>query len=673
MPSALMAFALVLLVIEELGRGGEGQQHPWQGAILIAGAIFGAIVVGITELLSLFDALRLAPMAAAWLAATLLIFGYARRHDRLKLGWARLGSLIRAPSRNEGVLLACLGVLLLLVVAVSLVAPPNNVDSLQYHMPRVLEWVQNGNLDHFPTPYDSQDSRPYWAELAILDLRVLWGADNPASLPQIFSLVGILIAAMGITRLLGGDRKTQILAGVVAFGVPMGLLQASTQKNDIASSLWVMATAYFVVLEDRMGLTTRERWALFLSVALAILTKGTAIPFVAGFLLWYCVIGARRKGLARFIMQNAPAVLVVLLLNGPFWYRNIQTYGGPFGSSLPLLRLFPSGLSSAAGAIGAGVSTLGVSARSMDQLGGADLVAPAGLRSGGGEWAQMLVLRWIRMAAMHFVTPFHGVNEVIFRAMQTTPAVFPDAFVASLESAAWNQEMTAGNPLHVLVIAAAFGALVLLRRRPTFAALAFLALAAALGLFLISFGGCSDTVFCMRYQLSFFYLAAPVVALVIYRLAPKAVVVATVLLLLYAVPYVLFNNMRPVVGIPPWPTRIRSVFVENPDRILFAQSPGFRDEYEYVASQVRDSSCRRIGLVTDSRDLEYTVWRLLAAPQNGMRLEHLSATPQTQKYLDPDFDPCAVICTDCGKLPKGLDLPLAADFGHVRLYLRPPE
>jgi hypothetical protein len=174
----------------------------------------------------------------------------------------------------------------------------------------------------------------------------------------------------------------------------------------------------------------------------------------------------------------------------------------------------------------------------------------------------------------------------------------------------------------------------------------------------------------MRYELSFFHLTAPVVAVVIYRLAPRAVTVSTALVLLYAVPYVLINNMRPVIGMPPWPTRIRSVFVEDPQVILFAQSPEIRDEYQDVAKRIRQAGCRRVGLVTTRFNLEYTLWRLLRAPESGVVIEHIQATPDTAKHLDPDFSPCAVICTECDALPEGLDLPLAADFGHVRLYLQ---
>jgi len=660
-------------MIEELGRvpADAAQLRPWQGSILIASSILGVLVVIVTEGLSAFHALKQLPLAVAWLAVAALAFIYGHRRNLLRPGWSRAVELLRGLELLERVVVGFFFILVILVLSVALASPPNNVDALQYHMPRVMHWLQDASLSHFATPYNSQNSRPYWAELVILNLRVLWGSDQPVNLPQAFSLIGIVIAATGMARLLGGSRHTQILAGALAFSVPMALLQASTPKNDVVSSFWVASTAYFVIGEDRNGLTRRERWALFASVALALLTKGTGIPFVAALLLWYAAVGIRRRGIAPFAAENAAAVLVVILLNGPFWYRNIATYGGPYGSRLPVVLLHRS----EQGLLGLGGHDEGSVPADSQGLAGAGRASgtPPFFPPAIMEGAEKYLARWARMMAMHFVTPLHGLNTAIFREMRRLPAVFPNGYVTSLELAAWNHEMTAGNPLHVVLIAGAFGCLIFSRRARSLGPLLLLALAACFGLFLLSFAKCIDSVFCMRYQLSFFQLTAPVMAVVLYRVAPRAVGVAAAVVLVYAIPYVLFNNMRPVVGIPPWPTRIGSVFTEDVDRILFAQSPEKRDEYEYVAARVLEAGCRKVGLVTSRYDLEYTLWRLLHAPESGVEVQHLRATRETENYIDPGFSPCAVICTDCGRLPAGFDMPLATDLGHVRLYLRRPD
>jgi hypothetical protein len=672
MASILLAFSFILLALREMGRTPHGEDHPrpWQGAVLIASSIIGVLIVVITEALSVFHALRLPYLAAAWLFVAALVSYLEYRHGLLKSGWLRVLDLLRGLGRVEAALLAFFSILAILVLSVAFVSPPNNVDSLQYHMPRVLHWVQNASLDHFATPYDSQDSRPYWAELAILNLRVLWGSDRPANLPQALSLLALAAAAAGISRHLGGNRRTQILSGALAFSIPMALLQATTPKNDVVSAFWVLSTGYFVVLESTEGLAPRERWALFSSVALAMLTKGTGIPFVAALLAWYSLVRVLRSGVRRLIVENAPAVLVVVLVNGGFWYRNTTTYGGPYGSNLPLglstTIETPAAALTHRGGMTASNLTADQTRIDPGESPDPDRLSQASMAFGLEEY----FARLSRMLAMHFVTPSYEVNQALLRALRMVPAVFPDVYIESLELAAWNHEMTAGNPLHVVLIAGAFGALAFMPRRRKLDPLLMLSITASFGLFLISFAGCIDSVFCMRYQLGFFPLAVPVVAVTLSRVAPRAVAMAALVILAYAAPYVVFNNMRPVVGIPPWPTRIRSVFAEDVNTILFAQSPEIRDEYEYVATRVQGEGCRRVGLVTTRDDLEYTFWRLLGAPDSQVVIEHLRASPQTQRYLDPTFSPCAVICTDCAGLPATLELPLASDFGHVRLYLQ---
>jgi hypothetical protein len=124
-----------------------------------------------------------------------------------------------------------------------------------------------------------------------------------------------------------------------------------------------------------------------------------------------------------------------------------------------------------------------------------------------------------------------------------------------------------------------------------------------------------------------------------------------------------------VVGATPWPTRIESVFAADKTVILFAQSPGFRDEYEAVSARVRDLGCTQVGLSTTRMDPEYALWRLLGAPESGVTLQHVRFAEETRPYADPSFRPCAVICTACEGLSLPAGLGLEVDYGHIRLYV----
>ena len=143
----------------------------------------------------------------------------------------------------------------------------------------------------------------------------------------------------------------------------------------------------------------------------------------------------------------------------------------------------------------------------------------------------------------------------------------------------------------------------------------------------------------------------------------------TVLLLTYAVPYVLFNNMRPVIGMKPWPTRIGSVFKEPEERILYAHFPDLLDEHAWIGEQITQSGCSDVGLRLEYHEFEYLFWWQLGAPRDGITIQYMNPSKATQKYQDPEFTPCALICTVCSGRNEVYGLPLFSDYGHVQYYL----
>ncbi len=96
-----------------------------------------------------------------------------------------------------------------------------------------------------------------------------------------------MIAASGLTGLLGGRRDAQWFAALFTLSIPMALLQVTVPKNDVTAAMWVLLTAYLVVVALSQRLAGVERLALGLAVSLAMLTKGTALIFVTAVLAWF--------------------------------------------------------------------------------------------------------------------------------------------------------------------------------------------------------------------------------------------------------------------------------------------------------------------------------------------------------------------------------------------------
>ena len=156
------------------------------------------------------------------------------------IGWKR-GSLrgclqrLRLPTGRlspiERITLLGIAAVAASLLVVAWISPPNNVDSLLYHMSRVVHWAQDHGLQHYPTARDHQLLKPIWAETAMLHLRLLWGNDRPVNLVQWFSMVVSVVGAVSLAALLGAGRAGRLLTAAFVILIPMGILQATSTTN----------------------------------------------------------------------------------------------------------------------------------------------------------------------------------------------------------------------------------------------------------------------------------------------------------------------------------------------------------------------------------------------------------------------------------------------------------
>jgi 4-amino-4-deoxy-L-arabinose transferase-like glycosyltransferase len=231
------------------------------------------------------------------------------------------------------VLLAGVTFIVATISLIAIIAPPNNWDSLTYHMARVVHWIQNRNLAHYPTYYSAQLVHPPFAEFVILHLQILSGGDRFANLVQTFSMIGSIVGVSLIAKQLGADQRGQILAAVFCATLPMGILQASSTQNDYVVCFWVVCLAHYILLtlpyrNPPLNLTL----AIGASCGLAAFTKSSgymyAFPFMVWFFLWYV-------NQMRWKMWKPISIISVcfLSLNISHYLRNFTLYGNPISAA----------------------------------------------------------------------------------------------------------------------------------------------------------------------------------------------------------------------------------------------------------------------------------------------------------------------------------------------------
>ncbi|HPH97340.1 MAG TPA: glycosyltransferase family 39 protein [Anaerolineaceae bacterium] len=568
----------------------------WRAAWLKAAAVTAAWAALSAEGLSLLGALRPEGLLVAW-AVPLVSLALAS----FKMGVPRL----RWPvfSRWEKFLLAGLALWLGAVLTAALLAPPNTNDSLTYHLPRVMHWLQNGSLEHYFTGNDRQLWNPPGAELLILHLVGLSGGDALANLPQWFSLLGIVLGASLLAQELGAGRRGQWAAALFAATLPMLILQASSTQNDAVTAFWALALAWWVVRALR-GPLNFSGWLLFsLTAALGVLTKGTFYAFAAPLLAWLLLglLRQRRFAELRFVLLGAA---VVLLLNGGLWSRNLQLYHSPLGP---------------------GVSDLGNEA--------------PGLAS--------LVSITLKNAAAQSAAPLGRINQAVYSAVEALhnllgmdlndPRTSFRDFAIQLNL---TSEDYAVNPLHFWLLWLACLSAWLKPRLKDNAACA-LALLACFLLFSLLFkwqpwGG--------RLILPFFVLGAPLAGAELERrTAGKRAAAAgwagLALLALIGLQPLLYNSARPLL--PAGENRL-TVFSASRQDLLYINAPELRSSYEELARWVKVTRCDRLGLLLNPSDNEYVLWAQLSPGAQGVEIRHLDP-PQP---LNGPWQPCAVMVAD---------------------------
>lgn len=545
-------------------------------SFLVAALATGAFVALGTEALSLFSALEPDLVLLLWslYAAALLL--------------RRLGLPAGAPAAPragwgglELSLCALLGAVTGAAGVVALAAAPNNFDSLTYHLPRVMHWIANGSVAHYPTHIDRQLVLAPCSEFFIMHLHLLSGGDRFDNCVQWFAMAGSAVGVSLVARALGGGVATQLTSAAFAVSVPMGLLQASSTQNDYLTGFWAVCLVYFA-LRSWQAPSFRHSALVGLSLGLAVFTKGTAYLVAAPFALLY-LFSLFGRGARRGAAHLALAGALFLAVNAGHYGRNLRLYGNPLSPGT-----------------------------------GNDIVSTS-------YGARPLASALAKSVATQLATGVEPLDRALFaatRALHAALGVDPDA--PSLTTAsdpfflqARLHEDVAPNPLHMALMLVCAGLVLALRGRLGQTQLLF-TLAAVLSFALLA-AAIKWNPFVSRYFLPVFLLSAPFMALTLdaARLSRQAALLAFLLLAL-SFRVLAQNEMRPLAG-------SGSVLATPRKEQYFRCRPQARPYFEATARMIRSQPLTRVGILDrDGNMWEYLLWIELGAPSSGYRIEHVN-------------------------------------------------
>lgn len=505
-----------------------------------------------------------------------------------------------------------IGATLLICLITALIAPPNNWDSMTYHLPRVMHWMQNASVAHYPTAQLRQISFPPLSGFIITQLQLLTGGDLFANSVQWLAFLGCILANSLIVKLLISEEY-QLWGALLSASIPMAIMQSTTTQNDLVVSYWLVCFVYFIVrLPDRKNYTLTDIFWLGTALGLAILTKPTAYIFGAPLVLLLCGKVYRQKD-GSFLSKSwflALFGVIALSLSIPHYLRNTALFANPLGDD--------SGVRNAILGLPQFISNL-------------------------------LRLLAINLPLPNIWIPIRLVHEYLLGISINDPnSTFADisdytTIKGSLRFLTPHEDFV-GSPLHLIfylwsginLFWTKFS--VVDRHRfnnPVFS----LFLVNLLGLFLFCF--------LLKWQpwgnrlfLPFFMLNTVVIVHGMQNyLRPVILKLLLIFLSLTAIVYALTPMRHPLIALPFRNTeQSRSILTLSRQDIYFSGSrKELKEQYYQIVDEVKSANCLYVGLSLSGEAWEYPLWALLQQNHSSeIKIIHLGVT-NVSKQIAPNF------------------------------------
>ncbi len=597
------------------------RSNCWRSSVLSAAVQWGILLTSITELLSLGRLLTFGWLVGAWAISDVsLIYIYVHLAQKLSRGIKKNTSINLSPFL--AVLLCGIAIIVFAVGLIASIAPPNNWDSMSYHMARVVHWIQNRSVAHYPTNYTPQLFIGPWAGFAITHLQILTGGDRLANLVQWSGMVGSILGVSLIAKQLGADVRGQIFSAVVCATIPMGILQGSSTQTDYVVTFWLVCFVYFVLTAISKGAGNSNVFNIGGSLGLAILSKQIAYIYAFPAFVCFLILTIKKHGWKTWKIV-LPIALLMLLINLGHYGRNLDLFHSPFGDpSWPYTNevfSLPTFISNVIRNISLHIG--------LPPLSSVPQVFTYSVRD--------LIDGGIRL--------IHAVLQVDINDPRTTWGQFTLPYLSFHED-------SAGNFVHLLLLLFAIVLCLTLRclrrQQDLVIYLALTVSAFLLFCFLLKW-----TPWHSRLHLPLFVLASAFVGVVISRIPScKLVNFIVIFLLLSALPFVFFNQTRPLIAKDLLlKGGIANIF--NTSRIdqYFSNRPDLREPYLEAAEFVKTKACSSVGLLLGKGgDWEYPFWVLLRAGETRethieqIGIKNVSVVKSTiHPYVD--FSPCAII------------------------------
>lgn len=220
--------------------------------------------------------------------------------------------------------------ILLLTFLQGFFSAPNTTDSMVYHLPRMMYWIQEQTLYQDVIRNDHDFMAPF-AEYILLHIYLIFNGDRMLFISQWLAFLVTIVLCYLVAKQLDVEDKIARLVTLLVASLPIAVMQATSTQTDMIVAVTILLSVYFAFL-FRKNPNLKNSLLVGFSIGLGFLTKA---PFVFYVIMPFSlIITAIFKEKRQYIIYLLIAVLTIVIVQTRFISQNLHLYGNVAGQKL---------------------------------------------------------------------------------------------------------------------------------------------------------------------------------------------------------------------------------------------------------------------------------------------------------------------------------------------------
>lgn len=322
---ALIPITLLFVLFNQTSRT-KDIVHLFSGSLVV----WMLILYAITEVLSINNNISHIGILISWIIVCgVLISLIIGLHIKNKNDF----EIINIIKKNFNKFSIFLLIISISVIVLSILTVPYNSDSMSYHLPRIMFWVQNKSVAHYATDDARQLCSPMLSEFINLHSYLLLKSDLLFNTIQAFSYVFNIFFVYAISKEIGLNKNERRVATLLYLSMPITVAEAFSTQVDNFATVWMLVFAYeclLLIKKEKLELNKSTISSLIIagaSLGIGYLTKPTVCISMVIFAVALIIVRIIKHDKAKTVILSPlisgfSATVIVI----PELLRNVITY-----------------------------------------------------------------------------------------------------------------------------------------------------------------------------------------------------------------------------------------------------------------------------------------------------------------------------------------------------------